>query len=104
LAKRDVDIIFCAVRFLFFKSLQKSTNDFNFRVNPKPMNKKYYSFWLRFSFFLVVFAVAFFLVMFILDKNPVQNFRMLLIKIGVLATLSSLFYNIFLESNAEMLD
>jgi len=94
-----------ATRFLFFKSLQNSTNDFNFRFNPKPMNKKkYYSFLLRFSFFLVVFAVAFFLVMFVVDKNPVQNLRMLFIKLGVLATFSSLFYNILLESNQEIAD
>ena len=65
------------------------------------MNKKHYPFWLRFGFFFVVFAVAFFLVMFVIDKNPVQNLRILLIKIGVLATFSSLFYNILFESNAE---
>jgi len=93
-----------AVEFLFFKSLQNSTNDFNFKFNPKPMNKKYYSFTLRFSFFLVVFAVAFFLVMFVIDKDPVQNLRMLLIRIGILATFSSLFYTILLESNPEMVD
>ena len=68
------------------------------------MNKKYYSFSLRFGFFLVVFAVAFFLVMFVIDKNPVQNFRMLFIKIGVLATISSLFYNILFASNRETAD
>ena len=68
------------------------------------MNKKYYSFSLRFGFFLVVFAVAFFLVMFLIDKNPVQNFRMLFIKIGILATLSSLFYNILFASNPETTD
>lgn len=68
------------------------------------MNKKYYSFWLRFGFFLVVFAVAFFLVTFVIDKNPVQNLRILLIKIGVLATLSSLLYNLLIESNPEPAD
>ena len=68
------------------------------------MIKKYYSFFLRFGFFLVVFAVAFFLVMFVIDKDPVQNLRILLIKIGVLATLSSLFYNILLGSNPETVD
>ena len=68
------------------------------------MNKKYYSFSLRFGFFLVVFALAFFLVMFVIDKDPVQNLRILLIKIGVLATLSSLFYNILLGSNPETAD
>jgi len=84
--------------------LQNSIIDFNFKFNPKPMNKKYYSFILRFSFFLVVFAVAFFLVMFVIDKDPVQNLRMLLIRIGILATFSSLFYTILLESNPEMVD
>ena len=68
------------------------------------MNKKYYSFSLRFGFFFVVFAVTFFLVMFVIDKDPVQNLRIFLIKIGVLATLSSLFYNILLESNPETAD
>ena len=68
------------------------------------MNKKYYSFSLRFGFFLVVFAVAFFLVMFLIDKNPVQNFRMLFIKIGILATFSSLFYNILFAANPETAD
>lgn len=68
------------------------------------MNKKYYSFSLRFGFFFVVFAVAFFLVMFVIDKDPVQNLRVLLIKIGVLATLSSLFYNLLLEPNPETAD
>ena len=68
------------------------------------MNKKYYSFWLRFGFFFVVFALAFFLVMFVIDKNPVQNLRILLIKIVVLATFSSLFYNVFLESGSEIAD
>jgi hypothetical protein len=68
------------------------------------MNKKHYPFWLRFSFFLVVFAVAFFLIIFVVDKNPTQDFKMLFIKIGALATLSSLFYNILLESDPEIVD
>ena len=68
------------------------------------MNNKYYSFSLRFGFFFVVFAVGFLLVMFVIDKDPVQNLRIFLIKIGVLATLSSLFYNILLESNPETAD
>jgi hypothetical protein len=93
-----------AAGFLLFKSLQNSTNDFNFRFNPKPMNKKYYSFWLRFGLFLVVFAIAFFLVMFVVDRDPVQNLRILLIKIGFFATISSLFYNLLFESNPETVD
>jgi len=84
--------------------LQNSINDFNFRFNPKPMNKKYYSFWLRFGLFLVVFAIAFFLVMFVVDKDPVQNLRILLIKIGFFATISSLFYNLLIESNPKTVD
>jgi len=48
--------------------------------------------------------VAFFLIIFLVDKNPNHDFRLLLIKIGVLATLSSLFYNILLESDPEIVD
>jgi len=68
------------------------------------MNKKYYSFWLRFIFFFLVFAVAFFLMIFLVDSDPVNDFRMLLIKIGILATGSSLFYNIFVESDPKIAD
>jgi len=68
------------------------------------MNIKHYSFWLRFGFFLIVFAIAFFLIFFLVDKNPNDNFRILLIKIGVLATVSSFFYNIFVGSNPEIVD
>jgi hypothetical protein len=84
--------------------LQNSTNDFNFKVNPKPMKKKYYSFWLRFCFFLVVFAVAFFLMMFLVDRNLTHDFRILLVKIGILATASSLIFNILVESDPEIVD
>jgi hypothetical protein len=41
---------------------------------------------------------------FIVDKNPDYDFRMLLIKIGILAIASSLFYNIFVESDPEIVD
>jgi hypothetical protein len=68
------------------------------------MNKKHYSFWLRFIFFFFVFAVAFFLLVFVVDTNPSYGFRMFLIKIGILATASSLFYNIFIESGPEIAD
>ena len=68
------------------------------------MNIKHYSFWLRFGFFLVVFAVAFFLILFLVDRNPNDNFRTLLIKIGVLATFSSLFYNLLFASEPEIVD
>jgi len=68
------------------------------------MNKKRYSFWLRFIFFFMVFAVAFFLMIFLVDRNPFDDFRMLLIKIGILATASSLLYNIFVESDPEIAD
>ena len=66
------------------------------------MNKKH--FWLRFIFFFFVFAVAFSLMIFLVDRNPDYDFRMLLIKIGILATASSLFYNIFIERDAEVVD
>jgi hypothetical protein len=68
------------------------------------MNKKHYPFWLRFSFFFVVFAVAFFLIIFLVDKNPGQDLKMLAIKIGSLATFSSLFYIILLEADPEVVD
>jgi len=68
------------------------------------MNKKRYSFWLRFIFFFVVFAVAFFLMIFLVDRSPDQDFRMLLIKIGILAPVSSLLYNILIESDPQIVD
>ena len=84
--------------------MQSSIIDLNFIFNPKAMNKKHYSFWLRFIFFFMVFAVAFFLMVFVVDRNPGYDFRMLLIKIGILATASSLFYNIFVERDPEIVD
>jgi hypothetical protein len=68
------------------------------------MNKKRYPFWLRFIVFLIVFAVAFFLLMFVVDRNLSEDLRILLIKIGILAAASSLFYNIFVESDPEIVD
>ena len=68
------------------------------------MKIKHFSFLLRFSFFLIVFAIALFLIFFLVDKNPSDNFKMLLIKIGVLATFSSLFYNLFLASDQEIVE
>jgi hypothetical protein len=68
------------------------------------MNKKRYYFWLRFIFFFFVFAVAFSLMIFVVDRNPDYDFRMWLIKIGILATASSLFYNIFIERDTEIVD
>jgi hypothetical protein len=68
------------------------------------MNKKRYYFWLRFIFFFFVFAVAFSLMIFVVDRNPDYDFRMLLLKIGILATASSLFYNIFVERDPEIVD
>jgi hypothetical protein len=68
------------------------------------MNKKQYPFWLRFIFFFMVFAGAFFLMIFLVDRSPVDDFRMLLIKIGILATGSSLFYNIYVDSDPEIAD
>ena len=84
--------------------LQNSVIGFNFNINSISMNKKLYSFLLRFSFFLVVFGVAFFLMIFVVDKNPAQNLQMLLIKIGILATFASLFFNILFESGPEIVD
>jgi len=84
--------------------LQNSIIDLNFIVDPKLMNKKHYTFWLRFIFFFFVFAVAFFLMIFVVDTNPSFGFRMLLIKIGILATVSSLFYNILVKPGPEIVD
>jgi len=68
------------------------------------MNKKHYFFWLRFIFFFFVFAVAFFLMVFVVDTNPSSGFRMLLIKIKILSTVSSLLYNIYVKSDPEIVD
>jgi hypothetical protein len=68
------------------------------------MNKKRYPFWLRFIFFFIVFSVTFFLMIFLVDRNLSHDFRILLIKIGILATASSLFYNIFVEPGLEIAD
>jgi len=68
------------------------------------MNKKHYTFWLHFIFFFFVFAVAFFLMVFVVDTNPSFDFRMLLIKIGILATVSSLLYNIMVKPDPEIVD
>jgi len=84
--------------------LQNSIIDLNFIVDPKLMNKKHYSFWLRFIFFFFVFAVAFFLMIFVVDTNPSFGFRMVFIKIGILATASSLFYNILIKPDPEIVD
>jgi hypothetical protein len=38
------------------------------------------------------------------DTNPSSGFRMLLIKIGILATVSSLLYNIYVKPDPEIVD
>jgi hypothetical protein len=68
------------------------------------MNTQQYSFWLRFIFFSVVFAIAFMLIIFIIDKSPFENVKLLEIKIGAIACLSSLLYNVLLESDPEIVD
>jgi hypothetical protein len=68
------------------------------------MNKKRQTFLLRFIFFLVIFAVAFFLLTFLVDRNLNNDFRVLLIKIGILATISSLLYNILVEPDPKIVD
>jgi len=68
------------------------------------MNKKRFPFWLRFIFFFIVFAVAFFLIVFLVDRNPLGDYRTLFIKIGILASVSSLFYNILIGSEPEIVD
>ena len=104
LVKRKQLIIFLLISRFFSYWLQNSIIDLNFIVDPKLMNKKHYTFWLRFIFFFFVFAVAFFLMIFVVDTNPSFGFRMLLIKIGILATVSSLFYNILVKPDPEIVD
>jgi hypothetical protein len=41
---------------------------------------------------------------FVVDTNPNFGFRMVLIKIGILATVSSLFYNILVKPGPEIVD
>jgi hypothetical protein len=41
---------------------------------------------------------------FVVDTNPSFGFRMVLIKIGILATVSSLFYNILIKPDPEIVD
>ena len=59
---------------------------------------------LFFIFFLIVFAVAFFLLVFLVDRNLNYDLRILLIRIGILATVSSLFYNLLVQSDPEMVE
>jgi hypothetical protein len=68
------------------------------------MNNKPIPFWLRFSFFSIVFGIAFFFIIFLMDNAPPQNSRLLMIKIAGLACLSSLLYNVLLESDPEIVD
>ena len=84
--------------------LYKSIFDFIFKPNSVLMNNNQFPFWLRFSFFFVVFGIAFFLIIFLMDKSPSENFKLLLIKIGVVAGVSSFLYNILLESDPEIVD
>ena len=68
------------------------------------MNKKLHSFLPRFILFFVVFAMAFFLMIFLVDRNFNNDLRILLIKIGILAAITSLFYNILVEPDPEIVD
>lgn len=68
------------------------------------MNTKQYPFWLRFIFFAFVFSIAFFLIIFVIDKNPFENTKLMLIKTGAFAGVSSLLYNVLLESDPEIVD
>jgi hypothetical protein len=68
------------------------------------MNTQHYPFWLRFIFFTVAFSIAFFLIIFLMEKNPSGDLRFLMIKVGLLASASSFIYNILLESDPEIVD
>jgi len=74
-----------------------------FYTQSKPM-KQQYPFWLRFTFFTIVFSVAFFFIIFLMDNSPSENFKLLVIKICGLAGFSSLLYNVLLESDPEIVD
>jgi hypothetical protein len=65
------------------------------------MNNKRFPFWLRFIFFTTIFSIAFFLIIFVIEKNPSGDFRLLLIKVGLLASASSFIYNLLLESDPD---
>ena len=41
---------------------------------------------------------------FVIDRSPFENIKLLAIKIGVIASLSSLLYNVLLESDPEIVD
>jgi len=85
------------------KRLYESIFDFIFNINPEPM-KQHYPFWLRFSFFFIIFSVAFFFIIFLMESKPSENFKLLVIKICALAGVSSLLYNVLLESDPEIVD
>jgi hypothetical protein len=68
------------------------------------MNTQQYPFWLRFIFFAIVFSIAFLLIIFVIDRNPFEDAKMLVVKIGAMASLSSLLYNVLLESDPEIVD
>ena len=68
------------------------------------MNKKRYTFLLHFVLFSIIFFIAFLLIILLIDKTPHQDFRLLLVKIVVLATLSSGLYNFLNESDTSPAD
>jgi hypothetical protein len=68
------------------------------------MNTQHYPFWLRFIFFTLVFSIAFFLIIFLVDKSPSGDIKFLMMKVGLLASASSFIYNILLESDPEIVD
>ena len=43
----------------------------------------------------------FFLIIFVIEKNPSGDFRLLLIKVGLLASASSFIYNLLLETDPD---
>ena len=68
------------------------------------LKKKHVIFCLRFSVFLIAFAIAFFLILFVADINPGRDLRTVFIKVGVLATLCSLFYTTMFRSGQRIID
>jgi hypothetical protein len=68
------------------------------------MKKNYLLIVLRFCLFLIVFAIAFFLILFVVNKDPGSDLQMFFIKIPILAAVASLFYILLFKSDQKIVD
>jgi hypothetical protein len=66
------------------------------------MNKRKTPYWFRFIFFAVIFSIAFLLIVFLFSRDMLDNLKILILKIGVIAMASSLLFNFLLETDPEM--